>query len=147
MRLKLWFSKMLRGKAGNTIVDTLVGFAVQMGVLIVALFALAYMANALKVYFACNKVARSIEVSGIVDARTYAIVDEFAGESLPVTVDIDAQYYDAAAGKIQLRDSFKVTLSSSYAIPIIMPLTGGAPVTIHVPIKISMTGISEVYWR
>lgn len=147
MQIKKWLKKTLQGKAGDSLVEFVGSLALQLGIVMILLLCLVFMANALKLFFACNKVSRSIEVSGIVDARTYEMVEELLGDSLHVTTTVDAHYYDAATGKIQLRDKFTVTLSAVYSIPLVMPLTHGTPVTLDIPLRISMIGISEVYWR
>ena len=57
----------------------------------------------------------------------------------------DVTYFDSS-GKIQFRDSFVISVSDVYILPIITPY-GKKGVNIEVPMKSDVVGISEVYWK
>lgn len=103
----------------------------------------------LNVNYAARRVVREIEISGRVSADTYALFNDLKTNSnigAGATMSVSATYFDAVQKKIQLRDSFTVTVSSSYRIDIFTP-TGGAPVGFDIPLSARLTGMSEKFWK
>jgi len=58
----------------------------------------------------------------------------------------NVQYCDGQSQKIQLRDTFTVTMTDSYAFILFKP-SFTLPVQINIPMKVSITGMSEKYWK
>jgi hypothetical protein len=60
-----------------------------------------------------------------------------------IGVQVDAVYF--SGNEIQLRQTFNVTLTSSYRITILE--LGENPVAVDLPIRVKVAGMSEVYWK
>lgn len=128
-------------------IDFIIGLALKLGVFVTCLFALCFMAYYLRLYVVCDKVVRSVEVSGLVDSTTYDLADTLTGDYLTVNTNVSATYFDAAQTEIQLRSVFTITLTSSYKIRVATPLSGGNAVYLTLPMTVSIQGMSEKFWR
>ena len=95
--------------------------------------------------YICRRVVRSIEITGVYDeTETKNIVDQMKNSDMEgIGVQVDAVYYSGK--KIQLRQTFNVTLTSSYRITILE--LGENPITVDLPIRVKVAGMSEVYWK
>lgn len=103
----------------------------------------------LNVNYAARRVVREIEISGRVSSATQDLFDEMKTNTNigdAATMSVSATYFNAAQKKIQLRDTFTVTVRSSYRINIFTP-TGGAPVGFDIPLTARLTGMSEKFWK
>lgn len=103
----------------------------------------------LNLNYTARRVVREIEISGKVSSDTYDLFDDMKthtniGDS--ASMSVSASYFDAASRKIQLRDTFTVTCRSNYRINVFTPI-GGTPVGFDIPLRISLTGMSEKYWK
>ncbi len=101
----------------------------------------------LNLNYAARRVVREIEISGQVSSETYTLFNKLGtetniGES--PSMSIEASYYKAK--KIQLRNTFTVTLKSSYRVNIFTPLDG-KPVGFDIPLAVRLTGMSEKFWK
>lgn len=129
-------------------IEFLISLILKLAVLITCLSALFWAANWFRLYTTCDKVVRSVEITGVVDTTTYDLVKQLAGDNLTVDTKIEASsWYDTSKTEIQLRNTFTITLTSYYKVPIITPLSGGNTVYLSIPIKVHETGMSEKYWR
>jgi len=104
-----------------------------------------YIMQYYKASYVCRRVVRSIEISGLYDeAETRSLISSLSNSDMEdINVQVDAVYY--SGNKIQLRQTFTVTLRGSYRIAILT--LGGSPVSLDLPIKVKATGMSEVYWK
>lgn len=103
----------------------------------------------LNLNYTARRVVREIEISGKVSSDTYDLFDEMklsTNIGSGATMSVSASYFDAASRKIQLRDTFTVECRSSYRINVFTPI-GGTPVGFDIPLKISLTGMSEKFWK
>lgn len=103
----------------------------------------------LNVNYAARRVVREIEISGRVSSDTYSLFDELKANTNmgdAASMNVSASYFNAAQKKIQLRDTFTVTVRSSYRINIFTP-TGGTPVGFDIPLVARLTGMSEKFWK
>lgn len=137
--------RLLRRKDGDSAVEFIMTSAVLILVFAMLVSALVYVTQYYNASFICRKVARSIEVSGQYNAaEVNAITDDHGGDALSnLRVQVTASYFSGR--KIQLRDSFTVTLTADYRIAILR--FGSSPLYLDLPIKVRLTGMSEVYWR
>jgi hypothetical protein len=90
--------------------------------------------------------ARTVELYGKADDETMQSVTENGDFIIPDTVEIDTQWYDAAAKTIQLKTPFTIILSKTVPIIILRPSLG-EPLMIDVQISASARGISEVFFK
>ena len=103
----------------------------------------------LNLNYAARRVVREIEISGQVTSSTYTLFNEMKTSmnmGNGASMSVAASYFNAAQKKIQLRNSFKVTCQSSYRINVFTPLNG-TPVGFDIPLKVSLTGMSERFWK
>jgi hypothetical protein len=90
--------------------------------------------------------ARTIELYGKADDETLQPVITDENFLTPDSVEIDTEWNDAAAKKIQIKTPFTVTVEKTVPIVIFRPALGN-PVVINVRITAAARGVSEVYWK
>ncbi len=90
--------------------------------------------------------ARTIELYGKADDETLESMTADGDFLVPDRVDVKAEWQDAAAKTIQLKEPFTVTMTKTVPIVILRPALG-EPVVINVQITATTRGISEVYWK
>lgn len=112
---------------------------------LIYLSAMIYIMHYYDASYICRRVVRSIEITGVYDeTETRGIVDDMAGSGFEdIDVQVDAAYFSGR--KIQLRQTFNVTLTTSYKITILE--LGENPITVDLPIRVKVAGMSEVYWK
>ena len=103
----------------------------------------------LNLNYAARRVVREIEISGRVSSETTALFNELKdnmnmGDS--PSMSVSATYFSAAERKIQLRDTFTVTLQSNYRINVFTPLDRSS-VGFNIPLSVNLTGMSERFWK
>lgn len=140
--------KLMKDKTGSTMIGALVGTLMCLMILLTCISVLAFFSYYNEVQYICRKMVRTIEVSGLVDEQTYLVFDELkaATGKTDAAIIIDANYFDTENTKIQLRETFTVTVSDSYTFKIFNASPEGA-LAISIPIEISYTGVSEKYWK
>jgi hypothetical protein len=94
----------------------------------------------------CRRVVRVVELEGQVSDKAYDVfyrLKQQTGLSPEMTVE-DVDYHDGQ--KIQLRDTFTITMTYSHPFTIFTP-SFAPPVKIMIPMRVSITGMSEKYWK
>ena len=94
----------------------------------------------------CRRVVRVVELEGQVSDKAYGVfyrLKQQTGLSPEMTVE-DVNYHDGQ--KIQLRDTFTITMTYNHPFTIFTP-SFAPPVKIMIPMKVSITGMSEKYWK
>lgn len=136
---------LLRRKDGDSAVEFIMTSAVLILVFAMLVSALVYITQYYNASFICRKVVRSIEESGQYNvSEVNALTDELGGYELKdLQISIDANYFTST--KIQLRERFTVSLTAKYDISILR--FGAEPIDVSLPIRVKLTGMSEVYWR
>lgn len=122
--------------------------------------------------YAAKTVARQIEITGSCDSETvmdnitaltentnlimgresdgliYEITDV---SDPPAGTDpaLSNNLYPYGAQRLQLRQTFKITLYATYELELIGPIDGSliGAWTVTIPLAYSVTGMSEVFWR
>lgn len=136
---------------GSEAVEMVSTTAMLMCFILIAMSMLSYVMELNLVNTATKRVVRQIEVTGVANASTMSSTfNQMLGSSTQLAnreVKIsDVTYHSSGTGHIQLKDTFKVTGSCVYNIKLINP-GNFSGYTISMPIKTSVTGISEVYWK
>ncbi len=136
---------LLREKKGDEAVSFLMTSAMLVLIFAVLVSAMIYIMQYYNASYMCRRVVRSIEITGVYDAtETADMISSMSNSDMEdITVQVDAVYY--SGNKIQLRQTFSVTLTGSYSITILT--LGENPVTVDLPIRVKVAGMSEVYWR
>lgn len=130
-------------KDGSDTIEMVGAVAILCVFILIGLMLLSYIMGANVVSMAARQVARNIETSGYADvAKANA---DFANFLRSNTYLSNLQVTLSTTGKVQLTDTFRVTASCTYDIPLVNP-GNYSGYTLHLPIKISSMGMSEVYW-
>ena len=136
---------LLREKKGDEAVSFLMTTAMFVLIFAVLVSGLIYIMQYYNASYMCRRVVRSIEITGVYDeAEARSLISSLSGSDMEdIQIQVDAVYYSGR--KIQLRQTFSVTLTGSYRITILT--LGGNPVALDLPITVKVAGMSEVYWR
>ena len=98
----------------------------------------------LNLNYTCRRVVREIEISGQVTSNTNALFNQLKnGTNIGAGANMS---FNAAQKKIQLRNTFDVTCTTSYRFDVFTPL-GRDPIGFTIPMKVRMTGMSEKFWK
>ena len=103
----------------------------------------------LNLNYTCRRVVREIEISGQVTSNTNALFNQLKNGTnigAGANMSVSASYFNAAQKKIQLRNTFDVTCTTSYRFDVFTPL-GRDPIGFTIPMKVRMTGMSEKFWK
>jgi len=135
----------LRRKDGDAAVEFIMTTAMLIFVFAVLVSALVYITQYYNASFITRRVVRTIEVTGKYDEATVlALVDDLGGDALTdLDLTVDATYF--TDNKIQLLDEFRVNLQAGYRIAVFQ--MGDRPIYVDLPIKVGLSGRSEVFWK
>ena len=136
---------LLRQKKGDEAVSFLLTTAMFVLIFVTLISAMIYIMQYYDASYLCRRVVRSIEITGVYDeTETRDIIDRMKNSDLEdIDVQVDAAYFSGK--KIQLRQTFSVTLTASYKITILE--LGENPIVMNLPIRVKVAGMSEVYWK
>ena len=136
---------LLRQKKGDEAVSFLLTTAMLVLIFVTLISAMIYIMQYYDASYLCRRVVRSIEITGVYDeTETRDIIDRMKNSDLEdIDVQVDAAYFSGK--KIQLRQTFNVTLTTSYKITILE--LGENPIVMNLPIRVKVAGMSEVYWK
>lgn len=136
---------LLRQKKGDEAVSFLLTTAMLVLIFVTLISAMIYIMQYYDTSYLCRRVVRSIEITGVYDeTETRDIIDRMKNSDLEdIDVQVDAAYFSGK--KIQLRQTFSVTLTASYKITILE--LGENPIVMNLPIRVKVAGMSEVYWK
>ena len=136
---------LLRQKKGDEAVSFLLTTAMLVFIFATLVSAMIYIMQYYNASYVCRRVVRSIEITGQYDeTETMNIVNDMAGSGLEdIDVQVNAVYFSGR--RIQLRQTFSVTLTGSYKITILE--LGENPIVMTLPIEVKVAGMGEVYWK
>lgn len=136
---------LLRQKKGDEAVSFLLTTAMLVLIFVTLISAMIYIMQYYDASYLCRRVVRSIEITGVYDeTETRDIIDRMKNSDLEdIDVQVDAAYFSGK--KIQLRQTFSVTLTASYKITILE--LGENPIVMNLPIRVKVAGMSEVFWK
>lgn len=136
---------LLRQKRGDEAVSFLLTTAMLVLIFAVLVSAMVYIMQYYNASYICRRVVRNIEITGVYDeTETMNLVNNLSGSGMEdIKVQVETVYY--SGNKIQLQQTFSVTLTESYKITILG--LGANPITVDLPIKVKVAGMSEVYWK
>lgn len=136
---------LLRQKKGDEAVSFLLTTAMLVFIFATLVSAMIYIMQYYNASYVCRRVVRSIEITGQYDeTETMNIVNDMAGSGLEdIDVQVIAVYFSGR--RIQLRQTFSVTLTGSYKITILE--LGENPIVMTLPIEVKVAGMGEVYWK
>lgn len=140
------FQKLLSNRKGSSYFDLMVKTLVVLTLMVTVMSFLSIFTTYLNLNHICRRVVRVVELEGQVSDRAYDVfyrLKQQTGLSPEMIVE-DATY--AGGQKIQLRDTFTITMTYSHPFTVFTP-SFAPPVEIQIPMKVSITGMSEKYWK
>lgn len=110
--------------------------------LVLAIGVLGIGMQAMKLNAITHEVVRSIELRGKVDDSAQALLEKIKVENnmSEIQMKIEASY-TAGGNRIQFGDAFFVTLTYSGKLSV------GGVMDVSIPLRSTVTGRSEVYWK
>ncbi len=142
----LLFQKLLSSRKGSSYFDLMIKTLVVITLMATVMSFLSIFTTYLNLNHVCRRVVRVVELEGQVSDKAYDVfyrLKQQTGLSPEMTVE-DVQYCDDQ--KIQLHDTFTVTMTYNHAFTIFTP-SFAPPVQINIPMRVSITGMSEKYWK
>lgn len=140
--------KLLWDKKGSSYFDLMIKTLVVITLMVTVMSFLSIFTAYLNLNHVCRRVVRVVELEGQVSDKAYDVFYRLKQQTglSPEMVIEDVQYCEGQGQKIQLRDTFTVTMTYSHPFTIFTP-SFATPVQIHIPMKVSITGMSEKYWK
>ena len=138
--------KLLSERKGSSYFDLMIKTLVVITLMVTVMSFLSIFTTYLNLNHVCRRVVRVVELEGEVSDRAYNIfyrLKQQTGLSPEMTVE-DVEYCEDQ--KIQLRDTFTITMTYSYPFTIFTP-SFAPPVVVQIPMKASITGMSEHFWK
>ncbi|MBE6061913.1 MAG: DUF4320 family protein [Clostridium sulfidigenes] len=138
--------KLLSERKGSSYFDLMIKTLVVITLMVTVMSFLSIFTTYLNLNHVCRRVVRVVELEGEVSDRAYDVfyrLKQQTGLSPEMTVE-DVEYCEDQ--KIQLRDTFTITMTYSYPFTIFAP-SFAPPVVVQIPMKASITGMSEHYWK
>jgi hypothetical protein len=138
--------KLISSKKGSSYFDLMIKTLVVLSLMVTVMSFLSIFTTYLNLNHVCRRVVRVTELEGQVSDRTYDVfyrLKQQTGLSAEMAVE-NVEYCEDQ--KIQLRDTFTITMIYRYPFTIFTP-SFAPPVEILIPMKVSITGMSEKYWK
>lgn len=137
--------QLLRHRTGDSSVEFIFVSAALLFLFATLVTALVYVMAYYNAAFVARRVVRDIEVAGQYNAtEVQTMLDANGASNLEnLSVSVNADYFSET--KIQLRDTFAVSLHAEYPIGILT--FGEDTVYMMLPINVRLKGMSEVYWK
>lgn len=142
------FPKLLLNQQGSSYVDLIVKTLVVITLMATVISFLGVFTTYLNLNHMCRRVVRVVELEGQIAEPVYNVFNRLkqqTGLSPEMTVE-DVAYCDEQNQKIQLRDTFTVTMTYSHAFTLFRP-SFMDPIQIHIPMRVRIAGMSEKYWK
>lgn len=142
------FSKPFFNQKGSTFFDLIIKMLVVITLMATVISFLGVFTTYLNLNHVCHRVVRAVELEGQVSDKVYEVfyqLKQQTGLSPEMNIE-NVQYCDDQNQKIQLRDTFTITMRGSHTFTIFSP-SFGPPVEIIIPMRVSITGMSEKYWK
>jgi hypothetical protein len=140
------FQKLIFDKKGSSYFDLMIKTLVVLTLMVTVISFLSIFTTYLNLNHVCRRVVRVVELEGQVSDKAYDVfyrLKQQTGLSPDLAVE-DVNYSDGQ--KIQLRDTFTITMTYSHPFTVLTP-SFAPPVVIQIPMKVSITGMSEKYWK
>jgi hypothetical protein len=140
------FQQLLFNRKGSSYFDLMIKTLVVITLMVTVVSFLSVFTTYLNLDHVCRRVVRVVELDGQVSDRAYDVfyqLKQQTGLSPEMTVE-NVEYCEDQ--KIQLRNTFTITMTYSYPFTIFTP-SFAPPVVIEIPMKVSITGMSEHYWK
>lgn len=139
--------KNFQQKSGAAMVEVLFEFMIVMALILCFLALWKPFIQKQNIDYVAKTLVRAVETNGRIDSSIVDLQHELENN---LGLDIDTVTWNATylpgTNKIQIKSKFSVTLEDSASIKLFEP-SFSAPVEIHIPIKKTFTGVSQVFWK
>ena len=148
LSLPFSFKNMMYDKKGSTYFDLIIKTVVVITLMATVMSFLSIFTTYLNVNHICRRVVRTIELEGQISDNVYDVFYRLKEQTrLSPTMSIeDVNYCDEQNQRIQLRDTFTVKMKYNHIFTVFKP-SFAPPVEIVIPMEVSITGMSEKYWK
>lgn len=140
------FQKLLSDKNGSAYFELMLKTLVVITLMLTVISFLSVFTTYLELNHICRRVVRVVELEGQVSDKAYDTfyrLKQQTGLSPDMVID-DVEYCDGQ--KIQLRDTFTITMIYRYPFTIFTP-SFAPPLEVAIPMKVSIGGMSEKFWK
>lgn len=142
--------RFIEDERGSVFVETIVKLLLVFVLIMISVHIFAMMTAYQHTVYTAKAVAKVIEQEGAYDYNADNTFDElqnlFHKNNKTMKLKVTATYLDSVNKTIQFRDKFVVEVTDYYNFPIIEPLEA-ASLSIRVPMKAQVVGMSEVYYK
>lgn len=146
--LPLSIKNVLCDKKGSTYFDLIIKTVIVLTLMATVMSFLSIFTTYLNLSHICRRVVRTIELEGQISDNVYDVfyrLKEQTGLSPTMSIT-DVNYCDEQNLRIQLRDTFTVRMKYNHVFTVFKP-SFAPPVEIVIPMEVSITGMSEKYWK
>ena len=146
MMAKKMFRRHITDETGAFYVDAIIAFMLLIALVFSFLTIPELLIKKQELDYFANAIVRKIERDGMASGGIRQTVNELQAET-GIAADVSwSGPFRGADAKLQIREKFTVTASYTVKIKLMDP-SFGAPVFLEIPIKKTLTGVSEVYWK
>lgn len=140
------FQKLLSNRKGSSYFDLMIKTLVVLTLMVTVMSFLSIFTTYIELNHICRRVVRVVELEGEASDKAQDVfyrLKQQTGLSPDMIVE-DVTY--VGNQKIQLRDTFTITMTYSHPFTIFAP-SFAPPVVVQIPMKVSITGMSEHFWK
>lgn len=145
-----WLKRFAKDENGSEALEMVYSMFVLVVLILCSMLIIGYALQTNQVAYAAKRMARYIEVGG---TATQTEMDTLTRELLPNASNIGAHatvenvnWFNAARGQIQLRETFTVKVTAYYEVTLMNPGFMDA-IGFKLPITVYVNGQSEIYWK
>lgn len=96
--------------------------------------------------YMANSIARAVETTGEINSDVNGLISQLKSDTgMNPLIRWEGNFF-GSTNKIQIRESFFVTVSDTATIQLAKP-SFSEPIVISIPISKRVRGVSEVYWK
>lgn len=96
--------------------------------------------------YMANSLARAVETTGEINTEINLLANQLKSElGINPSINWEGNFF-GATDRIQIRESFYVTVSDTVCIQLAKP-SFAPPVILYIPVSKRIRGVSEVYWK
>jgi hypothetical protein len=138
--------RLAKSEAGSFFIDTAIALAILIAVILSFLTIPELFVRKQEIDYIARMVVRRIEQSGQIGDELHGFIADIKAET---GIDPDIAWdgnFRGYGDKLQIREKFTVTVEYAVRVKIVEPAFAG-PIYIDMPIRKTLSGVSEVYWK
>lgn len=147
--MKREFSKLLKfgnTNKGESYIDVIFKMSIIMALIFCFIALPPLFIKKQNIDYIANSLARAVETTGEINTDVNLLASQLKSElGINPSIQWEGGFF-GATNRIQIRESFYVTVSDTVYIQLAKP-SFSAPIVISVPVSKRVRGVSEVYWK